>query len=55
MTKSDVQLGIINIIEQFEAEPNETLSGVQQTTLTDLIAAYCDTVNPTNDYPPTPR
>lgn len=55
MTKADYISGIASIIDQFDAEPNQTLTGEQQTALTDLIASYCETVNPTNDYPPTPR
>lgn len=55
MTKADYISGIANIVEQFDAEPNEVLTGVKQTALTDAIAAYCETVNPTNDYPPTQK
>ena len=55
MTKADYLSGIANVIEQFDAEPNELLDRSKQTALTDAIAAYCETVNPTNDYPPTPR
>ena len=52
MTKADYLSGIANVIEQFDAEPNEVLDGTKQTALTDAIASYCETVNPTNDYPP---
>ena len=52
MTKADVQNGIIGVIQSFGANPEDNLSPEQQTELTDLIASYCETVKPTNDYPP---
>lgn len=55
MTKQDVLDGISSIIDSFAADSQHTLTGLEQTTLTDMIAGYCETVNPTNDYPPTPR
>ena len=45
MTKTDVQ----------NAGPEDPLTATEETALTDAIAGYLDTVNPTNDYPPTPR
>lgn len=55
MTKIDVLNGVADIVDNFEAEETETLSPQRQTQLTDTIAAYLETVNPTNNYPPTPR
>jgi len=55
MTKTDIANGILDKIANFAAGPNDTLTGVQETDLTDQIAAYLDTVNPTNDYPPTKK
>jgi len=55
MTKLDVLNGVVDIVNNFEAEENETLSPQRQTQLTDTIATYLETVNPTNNYPPTPR
>jgi len=55
MTKLDVLNGIADIVDNFEAQENETLSSERQTQLTDTIATYLETVNPTNNYPPTPR
>ena len=55
MTKRDILNGIVDKVDTFAGGPNDTLTAVQQTDLTDQIAAYLDTVNPTNDYPPTKK
>ncbi len=52
MTKTDIANGILDKIATFAAGPNDTLTGVQQTDLTDQIAAYLDDVNPDHKYPP---
>ena len=56
MTKEEVQNALDAIISDFPAEPSETLSQTDLTTLTDSLAGGLDTVNPNGPcYPPTPR
>lgn len=38
-----------------EIELGDTLTGTQQTSITDAVSGVLETVNPNHDYPPTPR
>lgn len=55
MTKTDIANGILDKIATFAAGPDDTLTSAQETDLTDQLASYLETVNPTNDYPPTKK
>jgi len=55
MKKSDYITGVMNIIEGVSVVDSEDLTPTEETAITDAIAAYCETVNPTNDYPPVAR
>jgi len=55
MTKLDVLNGVADIVDNFEAQENETLSAERQTQLTDTIATYLENVNPNHNYPPVPK
>lgn len=55
MTKTEVLEGILAIVENFPTGDEETLTSQDNTTLTDVIAGYLDTVNPNHTYPPVPK
>lgn len=55
MTPEDYINGIRAEILSLGFTTGVPLNDTQKTELTDKVAEYLETVNPTHDYPPTPR